>query len=51
MPENTLRYWRSLGEGKRKGPRSFALEGGSVRYRRSDVEAWLQAQYEAEATS
>ena len=51
VPENTLRYWRSLGEGKRKGPRSFALEGGSVRYRRTDVEAWLQAQYEAEATS
>ncbi|HMR22571.1 MAG TPA: BRO family protein [Micropruina sp.] len=44
-------HWRSLGEGKRKGPRSFALEGGSVRYRRTDVEAWLQAQYEAEATS
>ena len=47
--ENTLRYWRN--STPRKGPRSFALEGGSIRYRRTDVEAWLQAQYEAEATS
>lgn len=51
VPVATLRYWRNLNEGKRKGPRSFRLEGGAVRYRRADVEAWLEAQYNAEVTS
>jgi predicted DNA-binding transcriptional regulator AlpA len=36
----TLRRWRSQG----KGPRFLKL-GGAVRYRLSDVEAWLLAQY------
>ncbi len=42
----TLRAWRHYQRGE--GPRSFTL-GGSVRYRRSDVDAWLAAQYEASA--
>jgi excisionase family DNA binding protein len=39
----TVRYWRQF----RTGPRSFKL-GGSVRYRRADVLAWLEDQ-EAES--
>jgi predicted DNA-binding transcriptional regulator AlpA len=42
--ENTLRYWASVG----KGPKCFKVAGGRrVLYRRSDVEQWLQEQYEA----
>lgn len=44
-PVATLRYWRHVGV----GPRSFKLGAKRVMYRRSDVEAWLQEQYEAEA--
>jgi len=40
----TLRYWRHRNE----GPRSFRL-GRRVMYRRTDVNAWLEAQYEASA--
>lgn len=36
-PEKTLTNWRHLG----RGPRYLKLEGGQVRYRRSDVDAWL----------
>lgn len=36
IPEGTLRYYRSIGV----GPASFRL-GGRVRYRRSDVLAWI----------
>ena len=36
----TLRKWRSQG----RGPRFLKL-GGAVRYRLSDVEAWISAQY------
>lgn len=36
VPEKTLAQWRYLG----RGPRFLKLEG-HVRYRRSDVEAWL----------
>ena len=36
-PVATLRYWRHLGT----GPRSFRV-GRSVRYWRTEVEAWLQ---------
>lgn len=43
-PEATLRYWRSLG----CGPRS-ARVGGRVVYRESDLRAWIEAQFEAEA--
>jgi excisionase family DNA binding protein len=38
MREGTLRYWRHT----KRGPRSIAV-GGAVRYRREDVEAWLDA--------
>jgi predicted DNA-binding transcriptional regulator AlpA len=38
-PVATLRYWRHLGT----GPHSFKV-GRSVRYWRSDVIAWLEAQ-------
>lgn len=33
----TLRYWRHV----HRGPRSLSV-GGTVRYRASDVEAWLE---------
>lgn len=36
-PEKTLAQWRYLG----RGPRYLKLEGGHIRYRRSDVDAWL----------
>lgn len=39
----TVRYWRHVG----KGPRSWKAGGRRVLYRREDVEAWLQEQYEA----
>jgi predicted DNA-binding transcriptional regulator AlpA len=38
-PVATLRYWRHLGT----GPRSFRV-GRGVRYWRTDVTAWLEAQ-------
>ena len=38
-PIATLRYWRHLGT----GPRSFRV-GRGVRYWRTDVTAWLEAQ-------
>ena len=41
IPMSTLRFYRHAGRG---GPRSFKL-GGRVVYRRSDVEAWIEAQY------
>ncbi len=37
IPCNTLRYWRANGE----GPPYHRL-GRSIRYRLSDVEAWLE---------
>lgn len=37
VPQGTLANWRYLG----KGPR-FVKVGRRVRYRRSDVEAWLE---------
>lgn len=39
----TLRWWRH--EGKGRGPKSFVLGGRKVVYRKSDVDAWLDAQY------
>lgn len=39
----TLRYWRHRGI----GPKGFTVGRKAVRYRREDVETWLQAQYEA----
>lgn len=38
----TLRYWRHRGE----GPKSFKL-GRRVMYKRTDVDSWVQAQYDA----
>lgn len=39
VPEQTLAVWASQG----KGPRYYRV-GRHVRYRRSDVEAWLEQQ-------
>jgi predicted DNA-binding transcriptional regulator AlpA len=39
VPEATLRYWRHLGE----GPHSFRI-GRTVRYWRSEVLSWLEAE-------
>lgn len=41
----TLRWWRARGRGE--GPKSGRL-GRRVVYRRSDVEAWVDAQLDAE---
>lgn len=43
IPAATLRYWRHIGT----GPRSAKL-GRRVVYRRSDVEAWIAAAFDAE---
>lgn len=42
VPVNTLRYYRSTGG----GPRTFRLAGRVVA-KRDDVQAWLDAAYEA----
>lgn len=44
LSENTLEQWRSLASrsGKWKGPRFHRLES-SVRYRRSDLEAYISS--------
>lgn len=41
--ENTLRFWRH----EQVGPKSFRVGRKLVKYRASDVEAWLQEQYES----
>lgn len=38
---NTIRWWRYKGI----GPRSFKLSERVVRYRKSDVDAWLKERY------
>lgn len=40
IPPATMRYWRAKGV----GPKSAKL-GGLIRYRASDVEAWVEAQF------
>lgn len=40
LPVGTLRWFRHTGE----GPKSFKL-GRSVRYRKSDIEAWIEEHY------
>ncbi|ORT48500.1 helix-turn-helix domain-containing protein [Frankia sp. KB5] len=40
----TLEQWRTRGV----GPRGFRVEGGLVRYRKSEVERWLAEQERAE---
>lgn len=44
VPAATLRYWRAEG----RGPTSFSL-GRRVFYREADVDAWIEAQYQASA--
>ena len=43
VPVNTLRYWRA--QKPPQGPPSARL-GRRVVYRRGDVEAWINAQFE-----
>lgn len=43
---STVRWWRQTG----KGPRSARI-GKHVRYRRADIEAWLDSQFESEPES
>ncbi len=43
VPVGTLRWWRHA----KTGPRSFALGPRMVRYRHSDLVAWLEEQYAA----
>lgn len=43
-PASTLAYWRHRGEGPR-----YAKVGRRVLYRRSDVLAWLESQFEGSA--
>jgi len=47
VPVSTLRYWRFMGQ----GPKSFTLGQRAVRYRASDVDAWLESQYQSTAVS
>lgn len=42
VSEGTLRYWRYMDQ----GPQSFRV-GRHVKYRREDIEAWLQSQLAA----
>ena len=47
VPVGTLKKWRHASTPDRPvGPRSFKL-GGSVRYRRADVLAWVSDEYAA----
>jgi DNA-binding transcriptional MerR regulator len=46
IPPETLRYWRHIG----KGPRSFKV-GRRVLYKREDVQAWFDRQYNAEVVA
>ncbi|QDO88355.1 helix-turn-helix domain-containing protein [Ornithinimicrobium ciconiae] len=45
IPEATLRYWIHRGD---TGPRSFKLGPRRRMYKREDVLAWMEAQYNAE---
>lgn len=42
VPRGTLAYWRHIGTGPR-----WAKLGRRVVYRRADVAAWVEAQFEA----
>jgi hypothetical protein len=44
--QRTLRYWRAQGIGPR-----WAKLGRRIVYRRSDVQAWIDEQFEANAAS
>lgn len=41
LPESTLRYWRHMN----KGPKAARI-GGRVMYRKSDVENWIEEQFD-----
>lgn len=43
VPEATLRWWAHKGD---VGPRSFKV-GRRRMYKRADVEAWIEQQYQA----
>lgn len=43
---STVRWWRQTG----KGPRSARI-GKQVKFKRSEVEAWLEAQFERESAN
>ena len=43
-PVATLRWWRDQGT----GPRAFRLGARKVMYRRADVLAWLDHQYQSD---
>lgn len=43
VSENTLRFWRW----DKRGPKWFRLGPKTVKYRQSDVQAWLDEQYAA----
>lgn len=45
VPASTVYYWRQ----RRTGPRGFRV-GKALRYRTSDVEAWLRQQEEREGS-
>lgn len=45
IPVGTLKYFRHRGHG---GPRSFALTPRQIRYKREDVIAWIDEQYEGQ---
>lgn len=45
----TLRRWRRDWDRDHQGPPSFRL-GGRVAYKRTDVEAWIEQQYDATVT-
>ncbi len=47
VPESTLRFWRSTG--RPDAPAAFKV-GRRVFYLKSDLDAWLQRQYEATVT-
>lgn len=48
MSEQTLRKWRHMGI---RGPKFIKLEGGAVRYRQVDVDAWLDKQNRSPITA
>jgi predicted DNA-binding transcriptional regulator AlpA len=41
VADETLRTWRVRGQ----GPRFLKFPSGTIRYRRSDVESWIQGAY------
>lgn len=47
VSDNTLRYWRYVGQ----GPKSFKVGERLVYYRKEDLEAWLDDQYKKSVTA